>query len=522
MTLPSPAAGAATSPTAVGEVHAPVDVIVVGAGHNGLVAGAYLAQAGRKVLVLEARDMPGGQLGSVSYGAGFTAPALHPAAQLRGEVVRELDLGRFGWQRPGAPGHYVAALAGGGVLRLASSATDAATLDSIRRLSPRDATRWPEFVGFMHTAAAFLDAAYATGMPRLPQVDWRSDGLPLAALAWKLRRLGRRDMFRVIRSLSMTAIEFAEEWFESEPLKAALGALAVHGQTIGSMSAGGGYNLVHQWLLRGGLGHRVGADPQVLGDVLARALQAMGGQVRTGSAVTRILVERQRAVGVRLATGEEIRAGTVVSGVDPRHTLLGLVGAPELPPEFVWHTRSIRMRGSVAKVHVHTDGRHGLPEGTVVVAPTSKYLERAYDAAKYGQVSEQPYLEATTAGDVVSIHFQFAPYALRDDDWTRARATVERRAIETLASHFPTFRGSVREVRSITPPDLERQWGLTEGDLNHGQLILDQIFFMRPLPGWSNHRTPIDGLYLAGSGVHGGGGISGHAGRNAARVVLKA
>jgi phytoene dehydrogenase-like protein len=499
-----------------------VDTLIVGAGHNGLVTGAYLARAGRKVLVLEARETTGGQLGAVSYGMGFDTPALHPAAQLRGEIVRELELARFGLPTPGRPGPYVTCLPGGDVLRLASDATDQATLESIRRLSPKDAARWPEFVAFMNTAASFLDAAYATGMPRLPQVDWRTDGLRLAGLGWKLRRLGRRDMFRVIRGLSMTAIEFTEEWFESEPLRAAIGALAVHGLTIGSMSAGGGYNLIHQWLVRGGLGHHIGADPQALADALTRALQTIGGQVLTGAPVAQILVEQQRAVGVRLASGEEIRANTVVSAADPRRTLLDLVGAAELPPEFVWHTQSIRMRGSVAKVHVLTDGHHGLPEGTVVVAPTLKYLERAYDAAKYGQVSEHPYLEVTTRGDVVSIHFQFAPYALRNGDWTHARASVESRAVETLALHFPAFRASVREVRSITPPDLERHWGLTEGDLNHGQLILDQILFMRPMPGWSNHRTPIDGLYLCGSGVHGGGGISGHAGRNAARAILKA
>jgi len=244
--------------------------------------------------------------------------------------------------------------------------------------------------------------------------------------------------------------------------------------------------------------------------------------VRTRTPVERILVERQCALGVALAGGEEIRAGLVVSAADPRRTLLGLVGAPELPPEFAWHVRSIRMRGSVARVHVLTDGRHGLPEGTLVVAPTLEYLERAYDAAKYGQMSEAPYLEITTSGPVVSIHFQFAPHALRGSDWTSQREVLERRAIDTLAAHYPAFRESVRELRSITPVDLEQGWGLTEGDLNHGQLILDQALFMRPLPGWSDHRTPIDGLWLCGNGTHGGGGVSGTAGRNAARAILRA
>jgi len=225
---------------------------------------------------------------------------------------------------------------------------------------------------------------------------------------------------------------------------------------------------------------------------------------------------------VKLANGEEIAARMVLSAADPRHTLLGLVGAVELPPEFVWHTQSIKMRGSVAKVHLLTNGLHGLPGGTLAVAPALRYLERAFDAAKYGEISAQPYLEATSNGNVVSIHFQFAPYKLRNGDWEDNRGHVEQLAIATLAEHFPALKASIKQIESILPTDMEETYGLTEGDLNHGQLILDQMFFMRPMPGYSNHRTPIDGLYLCGSGVHGGGGISGASGRNAAAVVLKA
>jgi phytoene dehydrogenase-like protein len=318
----------------------------------------------------------------------------------------------------------------------------------------------------------------------------------------------------------MSAQEFTDDWFEAEPLKAALGALAIHGVTLGSYSAGTGYTLMHNWLNRGGLAHGKAGGASIT-DALVAALKASGVELRTSAAVARILVEKQQVVGVRLANGEEIRAARVVSAADPRHTLLDLVGAPELPPEYVWHAQSIRMRGSVAKVHLLTDGNHGLTEGTLVVAPTLRYLEKAYDAAKYGEISREPYLEVTTSGSTVSIHFQFASYKLRHGDWTSERATLEQRAIDTLAAHAPGLKGSIREVRSITPLDLEQTWGLTEGDLNHGQLILDQALFMRPMPGWSDHRTPVDGLYLCGSGVHGGGGISGAAGRNAARVVLK-
>ncbi|KAA0272232.1 MAG: amine oxidase, partial [Chloroflexi bacterium] len=191
----------------------------------------------------------------------------------------------------------------------------------------------------------------------------------------------------------------------------------------------------------------------------------------------------------------------------------------ELPPEFVWHTQSIKMRGSVAKIHLQTNGNHGIPEGTMVVAPSIKYLEKAYDATKYGEISEKPYLEVTTSGNTVSIHFQFAPYALKNGDWRVEIKKVEELAINSLSEYFPNLRASISNLKSLSPLDLESTYGLTEGDLNHGQLMLDQFLFMRPIPGWSNHKTPIDNLYLCGSGVHGGGGVSGAAGRNVVRAV---
>src|SRR6185503_8369098 len=255
---------------------------------------------------------------------------------------------------------YVSLLPDGGRLALVAEPGHADTLAALKRHSARDAERWPEFVRFMQAAARFLDAAYGTPMPRLPNVRWASEGSALAGLAWKLRRLGRRDMFRVIRAFSMSALEFTDEWFESEPVKAAIAALAIHGHTLGSMSAGTGYTLIHNFLNRGGLAHAPGGSAGSAAALVA-ALAANRGTLRCESAVERVLVDRQRTTGVRLAGGEELEAALVLSGADPRTSLLGLVGARELPPEFVWQAGSIKLRGAVAKVHALTDGRHGLP-----------------------------------------------------------------------------------------------------------------------------------------------------------------
>jgi len=496
------------------------DVIVIGAGLNGLVAANYLAKAGKKVLVLERRAIAGGQAVTEPFVDGERVDPLHAGGQLRPDIVRDLDLGRHGL--PASTSEPLISLVPDGrQLRLTADPGDRQVLESIGSFSKRDAERWPAFVTFMNHAASFLDEAYRTPMPRMKNIKPVADGLPLAKLALKLRRLGPKDMFRVIRALPMSALEFTEEWFESDVLQAAVASVAIHGVTLGPMSAGTGYTLMHNWLNRGGPGHRrVEGGVGRIADALVAALKAHGGEIRLSAGVKNVLVDDSRVLGVRLVDGEEILAPHAVSAADPRHTLLNLVGAPELPPEFVWHTQSIKMRGSVAKVHLLTDGSHGLPQGTLVIAPSIRYLERAYDAAKYGEMSTEPYLEITTAGRVVSLHVQFAPYALRGRDWGQERTVLERRALDTAGNVFPQLKPSIREIGSMTPLDIENDYGLTEGDLNHGQLILDQMFFMRPLPGWSNHRTPIDGLYLCGNGVHGGGGISGASGRNAARQII--
>jgi phytoene dehydrogenase-like protein len=484
------------------------DTIIIGAGHNGLVAAAYLVKQGKKVLVLERCAIIGGTVVTESFGENFTVDSVQSGGTLRPDIIKDLKLSLPSTQEKPA---FISLQPDGNHLTL-----DA---ESIKRISEKDAERWPEFVRFMDKAAYILDAAYSTIMPRLPRNLSLSDGYGLLELGLELRLAGRKDMINFIRALPMTAQELVEEYFESEVVKAAIASVAIHDSTLGPMSAGTGYTLIHSWMNRGGLANvNVGKAGEIT-SALADAVKSFGGEIRTDAEVKSIKVAGQIAKGVVLANGEEISANTILSSADPKHTLLKLIGSKELPPEFVWHTQSIKMRGSVAKVHLQTNGNHGVPQGTSVVAPSIKYLERAYDASKYGEISRKPYLEVTTSENTISIHFQFAPYQLKNSNWQTEGSKVENLAIDTLAEYFPNLKSSVVNRKSITPKDLEQTYGLTEGDINHGQLMLDQFLFMRPIPGWSNHKTPIDNLFLCGSGVHGGGGVSGVSGRNVVKVL---
>ena len=514
------------------------DTIIIGAGHNGLVAAAYLAKQGKKVLVLERRALVGGSVVTESFGEGFTIDSIWTGGTLRPDIIKDLKLtfpssaSSAGQKSAVSPLRtkpaFISLQPDGNHLSL--------DVESIKRISEKDAARWPEFVRFMDKAAYILDTAYATIMPRLPKNLNIREGYGLLELGLELRLAGRKDMISFIRALPMTAQELVEEYFESEIVKAAIASVAIHGSTLGPMSAGTGYTLIHNWMNRGGLANvNVGKAGEIT-SALAEAVKSFGGEIRTEAEVKNIKVEGQAAKGVVMTNGEEISANTILSSADPKHTLLKLVGAQDLPPEFIWHTQSIKMRGSVAKVHLQTNGNHGIPEGTLVIAPSIKYLERAYDAAKYGEISEKPYLEVTTSGNTISIHFQFAPNALKSgvrqqavagegassftpELWNEKAGMVETLAIDTLAEYFPNLKSSIVDTKTITPLDLERTYGLTEGDLNHGQLMLDQFLFMRPIPGWSNHKTPIDNLYLCGSGVHGGGGVNGASGRNVIQAL---
>ena len=494
------------------------DYIIIGAGHNGLVAAAYLAKQGKKVIVLERRDIVGGQVVTESFGDGFTVDSLHAGGTLRPDIIKDLGLGTSGKNTRSTRPPFVSLQADSNHLVLDTDPVKAA--ESIKRFSAKDAANWLPFVDFMKKVTKFMHSANSKIMPRLPLSFTFSEGMDLAKLGIDLRMIGGKDMMRIIRGIPMTAEEFVDEWFESDTVKAAVASIGIHGITLGAFGAGTGYTFMHNWANRGGMSHvRVEGGVGKITEALASAVKSFGGEIRTNTEVKSIQVDTFTCKGVVLANGEEIAAKNVISAADPKHTFLTLVGAVNLPPEFVWNVQSIKMRGSVAKVHLLTDGKHGIPDATVALAPSIKYLEKAYDAAKYHGISEKPYLEVTTSGNVVSIHFQYAPYSLKNGDWRLEIKNVEELAINTLAEYFPNLKSSISNLKSLSPLDLEQTYGLTEGDLNHGQIMLDQFMFMRPIPGWSNHKTPLDNLYLCGCGVHGGGGISGASGRNVVKVL---
>ncbi len=494
------------------------EYIIIGAGHNGLVATAYLAKQGKKVIVLERRDIVGGQVVTENFGEGFTVDSLHAGGTLRPDIIKDLGLGTSGKNARSTRPPFISLQADGNHLVLDSDPTKAA--ESIKRFSAKDAANWLPFIEFMKKVTKFMHSANAKIMPRLPLGFTFSEGMDLAKLGIDLRMFGGPDMMRIIRGIPMTADEFVDEWFESDVVKAAVASIGIHGITLGAFGAGTGFSLMHNWANRGGLSHvSVQGGIGKITEALASAVKSFGGEIRTNAEVKSIQVDTFTCKGVVLANGEEISAKNIISAADPKHTFLSLVGAVNLPPEFVWNVQSIKMRGSVAKVHLLTDGKHGIPDATVALAPSIKYLEKAYDAAKYHGISEKPYLEVTTSGNVVSIHFQFAAYKLKESSWNVEGSKVEKLAVDTLAEYFPNLKSSIVNRKSLTPLDLETTYGLTEGDLNHGQIMLDQFMFMRPIPGWSNHKTPIDNLYLCGSGVHGGGGVSGASGRNVVKVL---
>jgi phytoene dehydrogenase-like protein len=520
----------------------PYDAIIIGAGHNGLVAAATLAQAGKRVLVLERRNTLGGAAATEEIFPGFKFnTGAHDAGLFRPEIVAALQLERHGLQLMKS---HVAAFApqpdGSG---LALWRDEQKNLAEIARFSKNDAEKFPGFVRLMNKLAEGLRSLILLTPPNVAQnsleelLTWAKAGL-------KIKNLGKREMMEFLRVLPMTATEFLNEWFESDALKGLLGAASVAGSMQGPQASGTAFMLLYHYLgeanggfkassfVRGGMGQLAAA--------LANAAQAHAAEIRTSAEVARILFKEEKAFGVLLKNGEEISARAIISNADPRRTFFELVGAPNLGPTFVRRVRNIRYRGATAKVNLalsglpHFNGAESEAQlsGHVVICPSLEYLERAYDDAKYGGYSQQPYLDivipslldsslAPSGKHVISITMQYAPYKLRESNWEEQREALGDHVINTLARYAPNLRDLILHRQIITPLDWEREYSLTEGGEFHGQMGLDQLLFMRPVAGFGQYRTPIANLYLCGAGTHPGGGVTGGPGYNAAREVLK-
>jgi phytoene dehydrogenase-like protein len=520
------------------------DAIVVGAGHNGLVAAAYLARAGWRVLVLERRDVIGGATTTEELWEGFAVSTLADGApRLAPGIAADLDLAAHG-VRLRAADPVVVAL-DEDAPALAFWRDDARTARSIGRISPVDERTWPRFAALVRRLAALVGTVEEMTPPDLGAPD-RTDIAAALRAAIGARRLGRRDLGEAVRILPMSVGDLAQEWFEHPRVQASIAASGIEWVNWGPSAAGTAFTLLHgaAW----GRDGVFGSSGVVVGGMgalcrgLASAATSRGARIETGAPVASLLVDDEgRAEGVALADGREIRSGTVLSSADPATTFLGLVPAGHLDPAFVHEVRRIKYRGSVARVHVALDAPPDLRgvddphvlTGRLRVAPDLGYLERAYDDAKWGRPSERPYLELTvpTLSDpsrapngqhILSVTVRYVPYELAVGTWDASAAhALEESVLAMLERHAPGIGGTIRHRAVITPGDLERTYGLTEGSPVHGELTLDQLFHMRPAPGWVRYRTPIEGLHLCGAGAHPGGGVTGAPGRNAVRELLR-
>lgn len=517
------------------------DAIVIGGGANGLAAAVTLARAGRRTLVLERGDQVGGQGRAFAFAPGFrAAPLALDAGWLPRRMARDLRLEIPALVPPDLP----LTLAGSGE-SLALPADPVRAAEAIRKQSPKDAARWPEFTASLGRLTQFLEHLYQRPAPDIATTE-TSELLGMAWLAWRLRRLGRRHLAELLRTMPLSVQELLDDRFESPALKAAVAAGGVLGIRQGPRSGGTAFVLLH---------HLVGAPP---GSVRGRgwwraapeAVTAMldvcarqhGAVIRTDARVAGISVRDYRVTGVTLEGGEEIAARLVLSSTDPARTMLGLVDPVWLDPEFIHAVGNIKFRGATAFVLYALDGLPDFPHladaarsltGVVSLTPTVEALDRAYDAAKYGGVSERPHVEITAptlrwpalapdGKQVLVARAVCAPHRLRDGTWDATRGdALATRVTDAITCVAPRLLDRVLHRAVLVPPDLEERLGLTEGALSHGELTLDQILFMRPVQGWARYAMPIEGLYLCGAGAHPGPGIIGGPGWLAARQALR-
>ena len=519
------------------------DAIVIGAGHNGLVCAAYLARAGKRVLVVERSAHIGGAARTEEVFPGYKFSVFsYVVSLLRPEIIRDLDLARHGLHilplestlTPLANGDY-----------LAQWSDHDQNRRELARHSLRDAEAYDEFGKLMHQMARAVKPFLAMVPPDPASLSLR-DLKGLARLGSSLRGLGAERFHALHKLLTMSAADYLDEWFETEALKATKSASGIIGTFQGPRSPGTAYVLLHHYMgeidgVFRAWGFAKGGNGSVSA-AIAAAARELGVEIRTDAPVERVQVKGGRATGVVLESGEEIDANLVVSGADPRRTFMELVGAQHLPGEFVEAMRRFRFRGSSGKVNLALSALPSftcLPgngphlRGAVSISPSVEYLERAYDDAKYGEVSKRPYMDivipsmidpsmAPPGRHVMSIFVQYVPYNV-NGGWTDAkRDAFGDTVIDTLCEYAPNLRSAILHRQVITPADIERMVGLTEGNIFQGELALSQMFFMRPVPGWAKYATPIHGLYQCGSGTHPGGGVMGASGRNAALTILGA
>ena len=528
------------------------DILIVGAGHNGLVAAAYLAKAGFKPLVLERRDTVGGAAITEEFHPGFRCSTLaHSAGPLLPAIARDLALARQGLEVFVPEVRVFAPAPDGQALLLYED--PARTSSELSRVSEKDARRYTEF----HRSLGRIGRSLAPLLLSTPpSADRTAAGDP-----WKLFKIGkgfhglpRKDAFRLLRWGPMAVADLVAEWFETELLRAAIAARGIYGMSAGPCSAGTGANLLLQAAVDG---HSAGAASFVKGGLgafthaLAAAARSLGAEIRTGAEIAQITVRDGAVSGVVLSSGEEIAARTVVSNADPRRTFLRLTDSADLDPDFLERVRNYRCLGTAAKVHLALsalpkfsaleraaggasagpDGRAAL-SGRIHIGPEIDYLERAFDAAKYGDFSPRPYCDVTIPSvadpalappgcHVMSVYVQYAPYKLKTGEWRTRRDALGDAVVETLCAYAPDLEKLIVHRQVLAPLDLEEVYGLTGGHIFHGEHALDQLFTMRPLLGWARYRTPIRGLYLCGAGTHPGGGVTGAPGANASREIVK-
>jgi len=517
------------------------DAIIVGAGHNGLVTAAYLAKAGKKVLVLERRPTVGGIVATEEIFPGFKySTCAHLAASFSSEIIADLELKQHSFESLALdPLLFAPSLDGNSLLIPRDPAKTAA---EIERHSKADASRYQPFCSLAKNLSSFLRTLY-----RMPLPDKANPGsfnpAELVKIGWKFHRLGEKEMYEFLRILPMSTADLLTEWFENDLLKAALAGSGMLASFVGPRQQGTAFNLLHHQLgesngalrtagfVRGGIGN--------LAQGLARAAQKWGAEIRTKAEIAKVVTKDRAAVGIVLQNGDQIDAATVVSNADVKRTFFQLVEPTYLDPRFLLQVRNIRSRGTVAKINLALDTLpkflNNPPEalgGIIHIGPTLDYLERAADDAKYGRFSKQPFLEITipsiadpslapSGKHVMSVWMQSASYHLRESTWNQQRDALGDTVVNAIEEYAPGFKNSILHRQVLTPFDLEETYGLTGGHLYHAEMALDQIFFMRPVPGWSRYRTPIDNLFLCGSGTHPGGGITGLPGYYAAKKILK-